>query len=231
LTEEEEKMEQKKLDKILANHKIWQQTNGDDGIKADLSFANLSFADLSSADLRSADLRSANLRSANLSFANLRSANLRSADLRSADLSFADLRSADLSSANLSSADLWRGISDLYALKMLKPSTKLNLWKYLVDGKSPYQSFRYEVGKEYNFEDCDNNELELCGKGGNVATLMWCLKDNKNADEFIEVEFRVKDIVAIPYFTDGKFRVSHFKVIRKINRKESIELIKDKFNK
>ncbi len=153
-------------------------------------------------------------------------ANLQDANLRDANLQDANLRDANLQGANLIYA-----LDDLYALKMQKSNMKLTFWKYLIDGKSPYQSFEYEVGQEYNFEDCNNDESELCGKGGNVATLAWCLKDNSNADEFIKVEFRVKDIVAIPYFTDGKFRVSHFKVLRKINRKKAIALIQSKFNK
>ena len=49
-------MNKKELDKILDNHKLWLQTNGEQGKRADLRFANLS-----SADLRSADLRFANL--------------------------------------------------------------------------------------------------------------------------------------------------------------------------
>ena len=61
-------MDQKKLDKILDNHKLWLRTNGKQGECANLSSADLSFANLSFADLRSADLRSANLSSANLDF-------------------------------------------------------------------------------------------------------------------------------------------------------------------
>ena len=104
-------MEQAKLNKILDEHKKWLRTNGEEGQRANLSYANLSSADLSSADLSSADLSSANLRyanlrSADLSFANLNSANLSSADLSFANLSSADLSYADLSYANLSFADL-----------------------------------------------------------------------------------------------------------------------------
>ena len=74
-------MEQKKLDKILENHKLWLKTNGEEGERADLRSADLSSANLSSADLRYADLSSANLSSADLSSANLRSADLSSANL------------------------------------------------------------------------------------------------------------------------------------------------------
>ena len=44
-------MEQAKLDKILDEHKLWLKTNGQEGKKADLRYANLSYADLRYADL------------------------------------------------------------------------------------------------------------------------------------------------------------------------------------
>ncbi len=82
------------------------------------------------------------------------------------------------------------------------------------------------MDKEYEFDDYSADEQESCAKGGNVATLVWCLKDSSVADEFIEVEFKVSDIVAIPYATDGKFRVKRFKVIRKINRADAVDWLK-----
>jgi uncharacterized protein YjbI with pentapeptide repeats len=54
-------MDRKLLYKILDNHKLWLQTNGEQGERADLSSADLSSADLSSANLRSADLSYADL--------------------------------------------------------------------------------------------------------------------------------------------------------------------------
>ena len=96
----------RELDKIIDNHKLWLQSCGTSGERADLRYADLRYADLRYADLSSADLSSADLRYADLSSANLSSADLRYANLSSADLSSADLSSADLSSANLSSADL-----------------------------------------------------------------------------------------------------------------------------
>jgi hypothetical protein len=200
---------------------------------ADLSSANLSYADLHSANLSYADLSSANLNyanlsSANLSYANLSYANLRYANLRYANLSSANLRSADLRSADLSYAKYKEPLflPDLYSLKLLPQDTTLTFWKYLKDGKSPYQHVEYEVGKEYRFDDANSDEKELCAKGGNVATLIWCLKDSLEADEFLEVEFKVKDICAIPYGTDGKFRVKRFKVLRKITRKQALAILK-----
>lgn len=161
--------------------------------------------------------RGADLRSADLGGADLRGAYLRGADLRGADLEGADLRDADLRGA-----DLLLALPDLYALKGQPPDTTLVYWKYLYDGKSPYQNSAYEVGEEYTFEQCDDNEYKACGVGGNVATLSWCLRDAQPHAEFIEVEFQVKDIVAVPINTDGKFRVRRLRVLKKYTREEAV---------
>ncbi|HFF5025452.1 TPA: pentapeptide repeat-containing protein, partial [Yersinia enterocolitica] len=55
------------LNKILAEHKIWVESYGENGSRADLRGA-----DLRGANLRGADLRGANLSCANLSCADLR---------------------------------------------------------------------------------------------------------------------------------------------------------------
>jgi uncharacterized protein YjbI with pentapeptide repeats len=151
------------------------------------------------------------------------------ADLRGAYLQGAYLRGAYLQGAYLQGAEYKEPLfySDLFYLLALQPNITMRAWKYLKDGKSPYQHKEYEVGKVYEFKDIDKNKLELCGKGGNIATLNWCLKDNLQADEFLEVEFNTADLI-VPYFTDGKFRVKKFKVLREINRKEALDLITQK---
>ena len=117
-------------------------------------------------------------------------------------------------------------LPDIYSLKLLPKETILTFWKFLKNGKSPYNgNIEYKVGEEYKFDDYERSEYLECAKGGHVATLMWCLKSAFSADEFIEVEFTVKDIGAIPINSDGKFRVKRFKVLRKINRKQAIELL------
>lgn len=179
-------------------------------------------------DLQDADLQGANLRGADLRDANLRGAYLQGANLRGAYLRDANLRDANLRGAKYKEPLF---LCDLYSLKLLPKNTVLTFWKYLKDGLSPYRNMEYEVGKEYQFGDYNSDENDQCGEGCNVATLMWCLKDNSSADEFIEVEFKVKDIVAVPYVTDGKFRVKRIKVLRKINRKQVIKLLKDLMKK
>ncbi len=61
----------KNLQDILDAHKLWIETSGEKGERANLQRANLQRANLRGADLREADLRWANLQRANLQRANL----------------------------------------------------------------------------------------------------------------------------------------------------------------
>ncbi|EPO8498997.1 pentapeptide repeat-containing protein, partial [Yersinia enterocolitica] len=54
------------LNKILAEHKIWVESYGENGSRANLCDANLRDADLRGANLRDADLCDANLHDADL---------------------------------------------------------------------------------------------------------------------------------------------------------------------
>lgn len=101
-------MEQKELETILEEHKLWVETDGEKGKRADLYRSDLSGVDLSGADLSGADLRGADLCVAYLCGADLCGADLSGADLRDAVLSGADLRGAVLNGADLSGADLCR---------------------------------------------------------------------------------------------------------------------------
>ena len=193
--------------------------------RANLSGANLSEANLSRADLSRADLFRANLSGANLSEANLSRADLSRADLFRANLSGANLSEAYLSRADLSGADLSRAknfdiskwVPDLYILKSQSPKIKLIAYKLLnADLTSPYQNFQYQIRKIYTAEDCDIDETHECGKGLNVATLAWCKREKNDSQIIVKVSFLVRDIIAIPYATDGKFRVCKFKVEEKL---------------
>lgn len=74
-------MTKEELKQILDEHKKWLETDGEDGFRANLCYANLRNADLRNADLRNANLRYANLRDADLCYADLRYADLCRADL------------------------------------------------------------------------------------------------------------------------------------------------------
>src|SRR6267143_5715765 len=98
------------LAEILDQHKIWVESGGESGAKADLSGVNLAKADLTGVNLQGAHLHRTNLVGADLSMANLRGASLVRADLRSANLLGTELRGANLMGATLYGTDgLWFG--------------------------------------------------------------------------------------------------------------------------
>ena len=79
-------MEASKLKEILDQHKLWLETNGVQGERADLTRAYLRGANLSDASLTGANLIGANLGYANFIGANLGYANLIGANLNRANL-------------------------------------------------------------------------------------------------------------------------------------------------
>ena len=104
-------MEASKPKEILEQHKLWLETNGVQGERANLvnanlnganlGYANLRGANLSSAKFSDADLTHANLIDADFFYANLRCANLRCANLIDANFFCANLQGANLQGANL----------------------------------------------------------------------------------------------------------------------------------
>jgi len=196
---------------------------------ADLSRANLSGADLSGANLYGADLSRANLYGANLSGANLYGANLYGADLYGADLYGADLSRANLSRANLYGADLsraknfnaWR-TDDLRLL--LHQTGKIRAYKLVdADYRSPIQSngkLTYAIGSTVEAKKCDPDENQQCGAGIIIATLPWCCRYWQSGFHILLVEFTAKDIVAVPFATDGKFRAKKVRVVKELDLAE-----------
>jgi hypothetical protein len=83
----------------------------------------------------------------------------------------------------------------------------------------------YEIGKSFKVDDADTNDMDHCGAGINIATLDWCMKEWKEGYRILIVEFKAKDIAAIPIATDGKFRIHRCKVVGEKDLKE-IGLIK-----
>src|SRR5258708_28065143 len=98
------------LAEALDQHKIWVESGGESGIKADLCGVNLAHADLTGVNLQAAFLNKAYFRGADLSLANLRGASLVQADLRDTNLLGTELRGANLMGATLYAAEgLWVG--------------------------------------------------------------------------------------------------------------------------
>jgi uncharacterized protein YjbI with pentapeptide repeats len=98
------------LAEILDQHRLWVESNGESGTKADLCGVNLSQADLTGVNLEGAHMHRANLSGADLSMANLRGASLVQADLRDANLLGAELRGVNFMGATMYGAEgLWVG--------------------------------------------------------------------------------------------------------------------------
>jgi uncharacterized protein YjbI with pentapeptide repeats len=98
------------LAEVLDQHKIWVESGGESGTKADLGGVNLAHADLTGVNLQGAFLNKANFRGADLSLGNLRGASLVQADLRDTNLLGTELRGANLMGATLYGAEgLWVG--------------------------------------------------------------------------------------------------------------------------
>jgi uncharacterized protein YjbI with pentapeptide repeats len=97
---------EEELRKTLEDHKMWLESEGIEGSKADLRNVNLAGANLREANLIQADLREAYLIGANLWKANLQESDLYRSNLREAFLSGANLQKANLHGANFNGANL-----------------------------------------------------------------------------------------------------------------------------
>jgi len=189
---------------------------------ADLRGAYLQDADLQGAYLRGAYLRGAYLQDADLRGAYLRGAYLQGAYLRGADLQDADLQDADLRDAYLQGAD---GVSPHLCTPLLmlldQPGA---IWAYkLVTANMTgnyWPGLNYSLGNNLSVNDADTDINIHCGRGINVATLDWCIKDYKSGYRIMIVEFTANDIAAIPTATDGKFRLHRCKVVGEKDLKE-----------
>jgi hypothetical protein len=70
----------------------------------------------------------------------------------------------------------------------------------------------------------DGNRFNLCSFGINCAVPKWVLSKTQNEVYKLVVPFYAE--VCVPYFTDGKVRVSEAKIICKISRKDLEKEIK-----
>src|ERR1700719_3498838 len=136
------------LAEILDQHKIWVESGGESGVKADLCGVNLSHSDLTGVNLEGAFIQRANLIGADLSMANLRGASLVQADLRDANLLGTELRGANLMGATLYGAEgLWVGrlggtnlfdamlpeaVATFDGAKAIGQATKFSRWIYFL---------------------------------------------------------------------------------------------------
>jgi uncharacterized protein YjbI with pentapeptide repeats len=136
------------LAEILDQHKMWVESGGESGVKADLCGVNLAHSDLTGVNLEGAFLQRATLTGADLSMANLRGASLVQADLKEANLLGTELRGANLMGANLYGAEgVWVGrlggtnlfdailpetIASFDSTKAISDASKIARWFYFL---------------------------------------------------------------------------------------------------
>lgn len=116
---------------------------------------------------------------------------------------------------------------DLAALESLPKDTIIHAYKATTsDGSPPYNddgTIVYAVGYEYSERDYSTKKREDCGKGLNVATMNWVIGDFSVEIQYqgynvFLVSFSPKDIVCVPYRTNGKLRVKRFDVVKNVTR-------------
>ena len=209
------------LKTILENHKHWlyEDCEGWEDLRADLSYADLSYANLRGANLSGANLSYADLRGANLSGANLRDANL-----SGADLSCANLRDANLSYANLSGADL-RDAKNVPYIPMVCPEEgKFIGWKKAeVEGE--YVIVKLEIPASAKRSSaasrkCRCNKakvLEIYNLDGTVAKERKCYSSYNN--DFI---YEVGKTVKVDDFNEDRWNECSQGIHFFINRQEAI---------
>jgi uncharacterized protein YjbI with pentapeptide repeats len=136
------------LAEVLDQHRIWVESGGEGGAKADLCGVNLAKADLTGVNLQGASLQRVNLAGADLSMANLRGASLIQADMRDTNLLGAELRGANLMGANLYGAEgVWVGrlgganlfdailpetVASFDSTRAIEDATKVARWFYFL---------------------------------------------------------------------------------------------------
>jgi hypothetical protein len=213
---------------------------GADMVGADMRGAHLSRADLRGADLSDADLRGAKLRDADLEGATLTGALLRGADMRGcaaldADATAADLRGADLRDADLTRVEVLdavftdaklRGcvgvnpcrIQPLYS-RRLQTGPQVAYKLVTPSGEGTFAGGidyleALATGRVVRIPEANTDEFEACAAGINVATMVWALNEWQEGYRVLEVAFDADDIAAIPWTSDGKFRLFRCRVTR-----------------
>ena len=148
------------------------------------------------ANLRGADLTGASLTGADLTGANLTRANLYGAYLTGANLYGADLTGAYLTGANGINP---RRHNDL--LMLLDQPGAIRAYKLVRgDSGSPmgYGPLFYTVGATLTAEDPDTDATHECGRGINLATLPWVMREWRPGNRIMLVELGLVEKSAEP---------------------------------
>lgn len=104
------KISKEELQHILEQHKLWVESNGEQGQRANLQKVDFQNANFQEAFLQSANLQGANFQDANLQHADLWGTDLQDTDFRRANLRATNLAKAKLQGTNLQGVNLKKAI-------------------------------------------------------------------------------------------------------------------------
>ena len=153
-------------------------------------------------------------------YATLSEANLSGADLFGADLSEANLSEANLSRANLSRAKYipLNGQTYLPGVRYTAYKATTNKRVSIMVHSSPGDVLDYSLdGREVSVNNANTDRRVLCAAGINVATADYIMREHREKTILL-VEFDGADVAAVPYASDGKFRLHRCKVIREVTK-------------
>ena len=113
-------------------------------------------------------------------------------------------------------------------LRKLPEDTVVRAYYVMANWKGAYYStVTYKPGDTIYVTDWNTDPYMSCARGLHVATEKWCRDDSTNRpdrgkprkwfhERLLLVEFKVSDIVCIPTYSNGKFRVKEFYVVKEL---------------
>ena len=116
------------IEQILKDHKLWFESGGKEGARADLGGADLRGVDLSCADLRNANFKGADLR-----WVNFKGADLKWVNFKGADLSCANLENANLRNTKGNDKEIKNIENNIYHIVYTKKSLLIGCENHLIE--------------------------------------------------------------------------------------------------
>ena len=102
---------------------------------------------------------------------------------------------------------------------LLDQPGKIRAYKLVnAQNEGPFNGgLKYIVGTHVAVMNSSTDDMEQCAPGINLATLDWCMREWEDGYKILLAEFEATDIAAIPFATDGKFRVHQCDIVGEVD--------------